>query len=105
MTKLQNLTAENEYRQVQCEDGPAYDAWCGFRVIGRELIEGGTAFWSHFAVLRTEDEAQRLIDRINAAGGVINEQHWDKLGEDRRTWDDIELEWMMESHRERMECL
>lgn len=30
----------------------------------------------HYAVFETEEQAQHLLDRINAAGGKINLDHW-----------------------------
>ncbi len=107
-----NLHVEIEYAQGRTEDGPhLYVA--GWRVYLDEIVGGGidcnrqqrgdgVNYWSHQRLWESLEAAEEFKARIIDSGRTeIDEQHWEMIGSDFRTWDDIEQEWNQFALQER----
>lgn len=98
------MTVEPEYRRIRGEDGD-YEEVAGYRACGtstvvRDGVEG-LGHFSHHQRFALRQDAERLAQRVEAACRVIQSEHWDEVGFDGRTWQDIEQEWNDLAHRER----
>ena len=105
------LHVESELALGHNEDGQ-FHYIAGWRVMLDEVIgEGigprqnkgdGVKYWSHNKLWESKEAAEEFVERMIDSGRTeINEQHWTNIGEDFRTWDDIEFEWNSFAEQER----
>lgn len=106
--KLNYAMEQAELAQATNEEG-TYEYVSGWHVVGTAAVQHpedparvGTGYYVHHKLFRLQDDAKALAAKIQAAGLLINPEHWELVSVDYRTLDDIEADWDALAERERL---